>query len=140
MYEFATSASFLDDDDLVIDQWFSVQAGADSRDVAFIKTLMERTDYDWQTPNRVRTTLGALANKPTQLWTKDGILLYLSALARLDVINPVLASRALSALARWYTLADDDKEMVKTELLALQQKVSSKNVLEFLNNMLEGRA
>ena len=101
---------------------------------------MERTDYDWQTPNRVRTTLGALANKPTQLWTKDGILLYLSALARLDVINPVLASRALSALARWYTLADDDKEMVKTELLALQQKVSSKNVLEFLNNMLEGRA
>lgn len=127
-------------DDLVIDQWFSVQAGADSRDVAFIKTLMERTDYDWQTPNRVRTTLGALANKPTQLWTKDGILLYLSALARLDVINPVLASRALSALARWYTLADDDKEMVKTELLALQQKVSSKNVLEFLNNMLEGRA
>lgn len=128
------------DDDLVIDQWFSVQAGADSRDVAFIKTLMERTDYDWQTPNRVRTTLGALANKPTQLWTKDGILLYLSALARLDVINPVLASRALSALARWYTLADDDKEMVKTELLALQQKVSSKNVLEFLNNMLGDKA
>ncbi|STZ56270.1 Aminopeptidase N [Moraxella lacunata] len=128
------------DNDLVIDSWFSVQAGADSRDVAFIKALMERADYDWQTPNRVRTTLGGLASKPTQLWTKDGISLYLSAVARLDVINPVLASRSLSALARWYTLSGDDKEMVKAELVALQQKASSKNVLEFLNNMLGDKA
>lgn len=128
------------DNDLVIDSWFSVQAGADSRDVAFIKALMERSDYDWQTPNRVRTTLGGLASKPTQLWTKDGISLYLSAVARLDVINPVLASRSLSALARWYTLSGDDKEMVKSELIALQQKASSKNVLEFLNNMLGDKA
>ncbi|MBE9579032.1 MULTISPECIES: aminopeptidase N [Moraxella] len=128
------------DNDLVIDSWFSVQAGADSRDVAFIKVLMERADYDWQTPNRVRTTLGGLASKPTQLWTKDGISLYLSAVARLDVINPVLASRSLSALARWYTLSGDDKEMVKAELVALQQKASSKNVLEFLNNMLGDKA
>lgn len=101
---------------------------------------MERSDYDWQTPNRVRTTLGGLASKPTQLWTKDGISLYLSAVARLDVINPVLASRSLSALARWYTLSGDDKEMVKAELIALQQKASSKNVLEFLNNMLGDKA
>ncbi|STY91416.1 aminopeptidase N [Moraxella bovis] len=137
------TAQFYDeyhDNDLVIDSWFSVQAGADSRDVAFIKALMERSDYDWQTPNRVRTTLGGLASKPAQLWTKDGISLYLSAVARLDVINPVLASRSLSALARWYTLWGDDKEMVKAELIALQQKVSSKNVLEFLNNMLGDKA
>ncbi|WP_066805625.1 aminopeptidase N [Moraxella oblonga] len=123
-------------DDLVIDMWFSAQASSDNRDVAFIKNLMTREDYDWNTPNRVRTTLGGLTHKPTQLWTVNGMELYLSAVARLDSTNPVLASRLLSALARWHTLTNANKVMVETQLIALKNKVSSKNVLEFLNNML----
>ncbi|MDO4896155.1 MAG: aminopeptidase N [Moraxella sp.] len=125
------------DDELVIDTWFSVQAGAGSRDVAFIKALMERDDYDWHTPNRVRTTLGGLANKPTQLWTKDGLALFTSAVAKLDRTNPVLASRLLSALARFGTLTDDKKALATDSLTALQATARSKNVLEFLNNMLK---
>lgn len=123
-------------DELVVDMWFSVQAGASSTDVAKIGSLMARADYDWHTPNRVRTTLGGLANKPAQLWTKDGLALFTSAIARLDGTNPVLASRLLSSLARFHTLVDDKQEMARQSLLALQPKVSSKNVLEFLNNML----
>ncbi len=124
------------DEALVIDAWFSVQAGASSRDVAFIENLMLREDYDWQTPNRVRTTLGGLINKPTQLWTEEGLTLFTSAICRLDAINPVLASRMLSALARFYTLTDDKKALAQESLQALQKRVTSKNVLEFLNNML----
>lgn len=124
------------DEALVIDSWFSVQASADSRDVEFIKSLMMRDDYDWQTPNRVRTTLGALGAKPVQLWTEEGLELFLGAIVRLDELNPVIASRMLSALARWYTLNDSDKAMAKAKLLAIKDKVHSKNVLEYLTNML----
>lgn len=123
-------------EDLVIDSWFSAQATASSRDVAFIAKLMERDDYHWNTPNRVRTTLNGLAAKPVQLWTAEGLDLLLSAVARLDESNPVLASKMLSAVARWYTLNDADKQMAKQKLEALQQTAKSKNVLEFLGNML----
>ena len=124
------------DEALVVDSWFSTQATAESRDVSFIEALMNREDYDWNTPNRVRTTLNGLASKPVQLWTQQGVDLLLSSVAKLDTINPVLASRMLSTLARWYTLNTADKAMVKGKLLALKEQVHSKNVLEFLNNML----
>lgn len=124
------------DEELVIDTWFSVQAAAENRDVAAIEALMLRADYDWNTPNRVRTTLNSLANKPVQLWTSQGVDLLLSAVVKLDGLNPVLASRVLSSLARWYTLNEADKTMVKAKLVDLNTKVHSKNVLEFLNNML----
>lgn len=124
------------DEELVIDSWFSVQAHADSRDVDFIGNLMARNDYDWNTPNRVRTTLGALGDKPTQLWTQKGVSLLVESVAKLDERNPTLASRILSSLSRWYTLGDDDRAMVKSALLDLQAKAKSKNVLESLNNML----
>lgn len=124
------------DDDLVIDSWFSIQARAGSRDVAFIKSLMQRDDYDWNTPNRVRTTLGGLATKPVQLWSEEGLSLYFDAIIRLDATNPALASRLLSNLSHWYTLSEASKAQVKERLIALQTAAKSKNVLEFVNNML----
>ena len=134
--------SYLDDfyakfshEDLVIDAWFVAQATPDSTGVSQIASLMERTDYDWNTPNRVRTTLSALAAKPVQLWTAEGLDLYLSSVVRLDGSNPQLAARLLSALARWNTLTADKKAMVQEKLAAVTSQVSSKNVLEFLQNM-----
>ncbi len=125
------------DEALVIDSWFSVQAMADSVSVADIAVLMARADYHWDNPNRVRTTLGALSVKPVQLWTSEGMDLYLSAVARLDKSNPQIASRLLGSLARWYTLGDDAKRMVAAKLNQLRDHVTSKNVLEFLDNMLK---
>lgn len=125
------------DEDLVIDSWFSVQASADLAGIDEIAALMAREDYDWNTPNRVRTTLGALSARPVVLWTPEGMDLYLSAVSRLDESNPSLAARLLSALGRWYTLAADDKAMVQGKLQALQSQVQSKNVREFLGNMLQ---
>ncbi|MFB6348959.1 aminopeptidase N [Moraxella sp. ZJ142] len=123
-------------EELVIDSWFSVQALSAQTSVADIAKLMARDDYDYNTPNRVRTTLGALAAKPVQLWTAEGMDLYLSSVLRLDATNPLLAARLLSALARWNTLHDQAKTMVKDKLTQLQQQAGSKNVLEFLGNML----
>lgn len=124
------------DEDLVIDTWFTAQAMSSHTSVDAIAALMTRDDFDWNTPNRVRAVLNALAAKPVQLWSEAGVDLYLSAVLRLDGSNPLMAARLLTALARWYTLGDDAKAMVKVKLSTLQTQAKSKNVLEFLGNML----
>lgn len=127
------------DEELVIDSWFSVQAASGKTSVADIAALMQREDYDWNTPNRVRTTLGALSAKPVQLWSEEGLQLYLSAIERLDKSNPQVAARMLGSFARWYTLEEKARTIAKQHLSQLQQVVSSKNVLEVLGNMLKDK-
>lgn len=54
----------------------------------------------------------------------------------LDEKNPIVGSRLLQALSRWYTLAEPQRSEVKAQLEALQPVVKSKNVTETLNSML----
>lgn len=124
------------DDELIIDSWFSVQALSPTDDVADIRMLMARDDYDWSRPNRVRAVLSGLSAKPAQLWTNAGLEVVLSAVTRLDGSNPVLASRLLASLDRWYTLVEPLRSEAYAHLNALKQQVQSKNVLEFLDNIL----
>lgn len=123
------------DEDLVIDSWFSVLAADKNASVADIAALMARKDYDWQTPNRVRTTLTSLTARPADLWSEAGLELYVSAVARLDATNPLLAARLLSALARWHTLAQPLQAMAQAKLQTLQATATSKNVKEVLQNL-----
>lgn len=125
------------DEDLVIDSWFGVQAMASQTTVEQIAKLMQREDYEYHRPNRVRSTLGALAAKPVQLYSQEGLDLYLSAVSKLDELNPLLAARLLGALARWYTLDGDAYQLVLQRLEHLKTQVTSKNVLEVLHNLLD---
>ncbi|MBH0065342.1 aminopeptidase N [Psychrobacter sp. SZ93C1] len=122
--------------DLVIDLWFSVQASADTVTADTIKSLIAHTDFDWNTPNRVRSVISAFTSQPTALWTAEGLSLYTGVIKKLDDANPVLASRLLQVLARWNTLAESHRQMAHDQLLELQQQVSSKHVLESLNSVL----
>ncbi len=126
------------DEDLVIDTWFAAQTSSSHTGIDEIAGLMARDDFDWNTPNRVRAVLSTLAAKPVQLWSEAGVALYLSAVERLDGSNPLLAARLLTALARWQTLSSEPKAVIQQKLESLQTKAKSKNVLEFLGNMLNG--
>ncbi|MGM8909729.1 aminopeptidase N [Psychrobacter sp. 1U1] len=123
-------------DDLVIDLWFSVQAAADNVNTDKINDLLTHADFDWNTPNRVRSVISAFASQPTILWTPDGLDIYTNVIQRLDDANPVLASRLLQVLARWYTLVEPRRQMAHEQLISLQKKVSSKHVLESLDSVL----
>ena len=122
--------------DLVIDLWFSVQASANTVTADTIESLIAHTDFDWNTPNRVRSVISAFTSQPTALWTAEGLSLYTGVIKKLDDANPVLASRLLQVLARWNTLAESHRQMAHGQLLELQQQVSSKHVLESLNSVL----
>ncbi|WP_230660226.1 aminopeptidase N [Psychrobacter sp. I-STPA10] len=121
---------------LVIDLWFSVQASDPNTDVASIEKLMAHDKFDWGTPNRVRAVVSSLAAQPTLLWSEQGLDLYTKVVAKLDQSNPVLASRLLQVLARWYTLEPTLQATAKRYLTQLRPKVSSKNTLESLQHIL----
>ena len=123
-------------DDLVIDLWFSVQASADHVSTEKIEALLAHEDFDWNTPNRVRSVISAFTSQPTVLWTAEGLDIYTGVIKKLDESNPMIASRLLQVLARWYTLVEPRRQMAHEHLLDLQQHVSSKHVLESLDTVL----
>lgn len=123
-------------DDLVIDLWFSVQASANNVSVDVIESLLMHEDFDWNTPNRVRSVVGAFSAQPTVLWTQDGLDMYTGVIKKLDDANPVLASRLLQVLARWNTLVEPRRQMAHDSLLDLQKNVTSKHVMESLDSVL----
>ncbi|MGM8900858.1 aminopeptidase N C-terminal domain-containing protein, partial [Psychrobacter sp. 1Y4] len=114
----------------------SVQAAADDVTPDVIKSLIAHTDFDWNTPNRVRSVISAFSSQPTVLWTAEGLKMYTDVIKKLDDANPVLASRLLQVLARWNTLAEPRRQMAQEQLTDLRKNVASKHVLESLESVL----
>lgn len=128
------------EDDLVIDLWFSVQASNTHVTTDDITNLLAHQDFNWNTPNRIRSVISAFTSQPSILWTADGLDIYIEVIKKLDEANPVVASRLLQVLARWYTLVEPTRQLAQDKLVALQQQVSSKNVLETLDSVLQVKA
>ena len=124
-----------ENNDLVIDLWFSVQASADAVTPDTIKSLLAHNDFDWNTPNRVRSVISAFTSQPTVLWTPEGLDIYIAVIKKLDDANPVLASRLLQVLARWNTLIEPHRQMAHEQLHELQKQATSKHVIESLNSV-----
>lgn len=128
------------DDDLVIDLWFSVQASSDHVTTDDITALLSHRDFDWHTPNRIRAVVSAMTAQPAVLWTDKGLDIYIGVIKKLDEANPVLASRLVQVLARWYTLAAPHQKMAHDKLVALQAVATSKHVRESLDSVLAATA
>ncbi|MCH7307293.1 aminopeptidase N [Acinetobacter sp. NIPH 1852] len=123
------------DEALSLDQWFTIQASNPCATAATIEYLTQHVDYDLTTPNRIRSVSGGLANNPVNTWS-FGVDHFIQLAAYLDEKNPILGSRLLQVLSRWYTLAEPQRGQVQQALKALQPKVKSKNVSETLNSLL----
>lgn len=123
------------DEALSLDQWFSIQASNPCATAETIEYLTKHTDYDLGTPNRIRAVSGGLAANPVNTWS-FGVDHFIELAAYLDEKNPILGSRLLQVLSRWYTLAEPQRSQVQQALKALQPKVKSKNVAETLNSLL----
>lgn len=123
------------DEALSLDQWFMVQAANPNATAETIKALTEHPDYDLGTPNRVRSVSGGLSNNPVNAWS-FGVEHYIGLAEYFDEKNPILGSRLLQVLSRWYTLAEPQRGNVQNALKDLQPHVKSKNVKETLNSIL----
>ena len=123
------------DEALSLDQWFMIQAAHPKATAETIQYLTSHVDYDLGVPNRIRAVSGGLNANPVNTWS-FGVQHFINLAEYLDEKNPIVGSRLLQVLTRWYTLAEPQRSEVQHSLEALKSKVKSKNVSETLNSML----
>lgn len=100
------------DEALVIDKWFSLQAGAPDRGgdiLPLVKQLMKHPDFSIKNPNRARSVIFSYCSaNPGALHRPDaaGYVFWSDRVIELDAINPQVAARLARALDRWCKLAE----------------------------------
>jgi aminopeptidase N len=89
---------------LVIDKWFAMQATASTTDVARVRELMRHPAFNLRNPNRARSLISSFAvGNPVQFHAPDGsgYQFWAEQVIELDKLNPQVASRLARAMDRW---------------------------------------
>ena len=106
-------------DDLVLDKWFALQAGAKATDtLARVRSLLDHPAYDLTNPNRVRSLVASFTLNQVRFHAADGAgYAFLGEQVRvIDPLNPHLAARLLQALVRWRRFDPGRQALMRAEL------------------------
>ncbi|MBB2495055.1 aminopeptidase N [Aquipseudomonas ullengensis] len=116
----AAFAEHFKDNPLVMDQWFSVQAGSTlPGGLARVQALMQHPAFTLKNPNKVRALIGAFAGQNlVNFHAADGsgYRFLADQVISLNASNPQIASRQLSPLTRWRKYDDKRQALMKGEL------------------------
>jgi aminopeptidase N len=96
---------------LVMDKWFSLQAGASDvggHVLAAVRKLTQHPDFSISNPNRARSLVSAFCANPGAFHRADagGYVLWAEYVLAIDAINPQLASRLARSMDRWAKLTE----------------------------------
>jgi len=108
------------DNPLVMDQWFSVQAGSTlPGGLARVKALMQHPAFTLKNPNKVRALIGAFAGQNLinfHAADGSGYRFLADLVIELNALNPQIASRQLAPLTRWRKYDSARQALMKSEL------------------------
>ena len=111
------------DDNLVMDKWFSVQASVPHvSSIGDVKKLFDHDDFDIKNPNRVRSLLGVFcAANPICFHEISGFGYELLGqyIETIDAMNPQIASRLCVPLTRWKRYNETRQQLMKKQLQRL---------------------
>ncbi|HEY0290586.1 MAG TPA: aminopeptidase N [Pseudomonas sp.] len=116
----AVFAEDFKDNPLVMDQWFSVQAGSPlPGGLDRVKALMQHPAFTMKNPNKVRALIGAFAGQNLinfHAADGSGYRFLADLVIELNGFNPQIASRQLAPLTRWRKYDDKRQALMKGEL------------------------
>ena len=116
----AMFADYFKDDPLVMDQWFSVQAGCTlPGGLERVQELMKHSAFTLKNPNKIRALIGAFANQNAVNFHRAdgaGYRFLADQIITLNALNPQIASRLLTPLTRWRKYAPERQALMKAEL------------------------
>ncbi len=125
---------------LVIDKWFTLQAGACTTNVAKMRKLLKHPAFNLHNPNRARSLIFAFCNgNPAQFHALDGsgYALWCNLVVELNAINPQVAARLARSMDRWHKFTPELQKQMQTALKNVAAtKNMSKDVLEIVNKAL----
>ncbi|HZW72188.1 MAG TPA: aminopeptidase N C-terminal domain-containing protein, partial [Caldimonas sp.] len=121
--------AMFEDDPLVVDKWFSLQAMAPERGGRVfdrVQSLLRHRDFSIANPNRARSLIGAFCmGNPGGFHRSDaaGYTFWADRVLELDAFNPQLASRIARALDRWTQLAEPYRSAARAAIARVAASV-----------------
>ena len=130
------------DDHLVIDKWFSLQAmSPQDNALERLDDLMKNKLFSLKNPNKVRAVIGAFAmGNPVQFNRADGQGYDFMArnILEIDRFNPQIASRLAGSFKSWKILEPKRREKLKTILDDLaRHKNLSPDTYEIISKVIQ---
>ncbi|WP_019939393.1 aminopeptidase N [Bordetella sp. FB-8] len=137
-------AAFYDrwqDNPLVVDKWFTLQATARSTDVAAVRLLMQHQAFTLRNPNRARALVFqfCLNNaRGMHAASGQGYAYWADQVIALDGMNPEIAARLARALDSWARFVPTLRGRMQEALERVAGHPGlSRNVLEIVSKALE---
>ncbi|WP_211461871.1 aminopeptidase N [Collimonas silvisoli] len=125
---------------LVIDKWFALQATAHTADVAAIRALSEHPAFTLKNPNRARSLIFSFCSgNPVNFHAVDGsgYEFWADQVIELNGVNPQVAARLARSLDRWRKYAPVLQEKMRAALQRVAEAPHlSKDVLEVIGKAL----
>jgi len=131
------------DDPLVMDKWFAIQATAPipgTLDV--VQVLMDHPAFSIRNPNRVRALIGSFCGgNPVCFHEADGsgYRFLTEQVLRLHKANPQIAARLAGRLSRWRRYDEHRQQLMKEQLERIMDEPQlSRDVYEVVSKSLKG--
>jgi len=128
------------DEPLVLDKWFAVQArAASSSSVETVHALLSHPKFSLKNPNRVRALIGSFIHgNPTGFNRGDGAgyRLLANQAIEIDGFNPHMAARLLGAFESWRILEPTRQARAKSVLQDLAARTLSTDSYEIVTKTL----
>jgi aminopeptidase N len=121
------------DEALVLDKWFSLQAGAPDRAgniLPQVRQLLAHPDFSIRNPNRARSVIFSYCSaNPGAFHRLDagGYVFWSERVVELDAINPQVAARLARALDRWKKLAEPYRSAAREAIARVAAKADLSN-------------
>jgi aminopeptidase N len=132
---------------LVIDKWFSLQAGSPDRGgdvLPLVHQLMKHPDFSLKNPNRARSVIFSYCSaNPGAFHRSDGAgyAFWSDRVIDLDAINPQVAARLARALDRWSKLAEPYRSAARAAIARVANRPGlSKDTQEVVDRALADQA
>jgi aminopeptidase N len=128
------------DEPLVLDKWFAVQARATRPDsVETVQTLLSHPKFSLKNPNRIRALIGSFAQANPTGFNRadgDGYRLLADQAFEIDRFNSHLAARLLGAFESWRILEPHRQARAKAVLEDLAAQTLSADSYEIVTKTL----
>ena len=128
----------------VLDKWFALQAGRAKPDkaVEVVEALAKHPDFNWKTPNRFRSLIGAFAGNTAGFHHSSGRGYELLAnwLIKLDPVNPQTAARLATVFETWRRYDGDRQGQINDVLTRIKDTSGlSRDMGEIIDRILHGK-
>ena len=125
---------------LVIDKWFALQATSPMTTVQTVLGLMEHPAFTLRNPNRARALIFqfCLQNTPGfHAQDGSGYAFWADQVLKLDAVNPEIAARLARALDHWARFIPATRDLMQAQLKRVASHTGlSRNTLEIVSKAL----